>query len=94
MPANFAREPVNAAQCREISGSELQFDARRRTDAKMTMAIGQACSIVKLVWAGRRRAGQLRAEIESFATHLGSLGPYRLGRARAILNSEAGRADA
>jgi len=49
---------------------------------------------VRLVWAGRRGAAQLQAEVEAFAERLESLGPYRRVRDRKTAPSEPGRADA
>jgi coenzyme F420-reducing hydrogenase delta subunit len=49
---------------------------------------------VRLVWAGRRGAAHLKAEVEALAERLGSLGPYRPIRGRKIESSQPGRADA
>ena len=49
---------------------------------------------VKLVWAGRRGAARLQAEVESLVERLESLGPYRPVRDRKLAPSEPGRADA
>ena len=49
---------------------------------------------VKMVWAGRRGAAHLQAEVEALAERLELLGPYRPVRDRRIAPSEPGRADA
>ena len=64
----------------------------RRRDPRLRERIPSAR--VRLVWAGRRGAAQLQAEVAALLKRLESLGPYRPVRALKIAPSKPGRANA
>jgi len=64
----------------------------RRRDPRLRKRIPS--ERVSLVWAGRRGAAKLKAEVEDFAKRLESLGPYRPAWDRKTAPGEPGHADA
>jgi ferredoxin/coenzyme F420-reducing hydrogenase delta subunit len=79
--------------CRNRRGVEwTTARIERQRDPRLRARI--PLSRVKLVWAGRRGGGQLRAEIEAFMAELTALGRYHPVGRRKVAATETRRADA